>query len=148
MKTLSFSILNVFVSKRAFVTIRTPRFSSCFVTSLTMSASSAGKMDGPYSTTVTYTPKSHSIDAHSIPITPPPTISSDFGKLSNCNAWSEFSTYCPSIVNPAIPRGFEAVAMTTFVGTSISFSSPLDISTDIVPGIGEKIDGPKIRPVP
>ncbi len=58
-------------------------------------------------------------------------------------------TCVPSIVKPGSERGREPVAMITFFGISISFSSPLFISTETVPpGDGEKIDGPNILPVP
>ncbi len=98
--------------------------------------------------TVTSTPKSHSMEAHSIPMTPPPTISMEAGSCSSSSASSDDSTFSPSSSSPGSDLDLEPVAMMTFFGMSISFSSPFAISTETVPGIGEKIDGPRIRPIP
>src|SRR5690606_29264939 len=101
-----------------------------------------------YSNTVTSTPKSASKDAHSTPITPPPIIRTEEGKLSHSKEWSEVTILTPSGTNPGRALGRDPVAISTYLGTSIVFSLPSSYSTEIVPGNGEKMLGPKIRPNP
>ncbi len=52
------------------------------------------------------------------------------------------------MLKPFNVRGLEPVAIIKFLGMSISFSEPSSNSTETVPAVGEKIDGPKIVPVP
>lgn len=97
--------------------------------------------------TVTFTPKSASIDAHSTPIAPPPAIRIDAGSSSISSASSDVITYSPSTANPGRTRGREPVAMIKFFGRSISLSAPAP-SIETVPATGEKMEGPRILPVP
>src|SRR5699024_11800218 len=76
-----------------------------------MVMSSVGKIWSAYSRTVTFTPKSASMDAHSIPITPPPTIKIDVGKVFIFKASVELITVEPSMSRPGNVLGFEPVAI-------------------------------------
>lgn len=52
------------------------------------------------------------------------------------------------LLNPAKIFGLEPVAIINCFGISMSFSSPFAYSTETVPGRGEKMEGPSIRPYP
>ena len=98
--------------------------------------------------TVTSTPKSTSIEAHSMPITPPPIIVIEDGSAFINRAPSDVITDFSSTSSPGNDLGFDPVAITRFFRINISFSLPLSISTEIVPGIGENMEAPSILPVP
>ncbi len=139
---------NVSGSTFAPVTILIPFFVNSFSISLEISRSSVGKMRSAYSITVILTPKSFSMDAHSIPMTPPPTIIMDWGRRSSSNASSDVRIYVPSASKPGSIFGLEPIAIINCFGISMSFSSPFAYSTETVPGRGEKMEGPSIRPYP
>src|SRR5690625_4524330 len=113
------SLVKLSANKLAFVINIIPFFSSCFCAAWEMVMSSVGKIWSAYSRTVTFTPKSASMDAHSIPITPPPTIKIDVGKVFIFKASVELITVEPSMSRPGNVLGFEPVAIKTFSARSL-----------------------------
>src|SRR5699024_2521798 len=83
---------NVSGSTWADLTKTTPLCCNCFSASRTTSQSSVGNIQSEYSIIVTSTPKSASSDAHSLPMTPPPTIMMYCEKFCICNASSDVMT--------------------------------------------------------
>ncbi len=123
-----------------------PRLAKLRETTLATSSSQPGRILGRPSSTVTFTPRSASIEANSQPMAPPPITAADFGRVGMASTSSEVRTYLPSTSNPGIVLGTDPAARITLAASSVTESpgvpSPAEAaSTTTRPS-------PRYRPVP
>ena len=88
----------------------------------TTSGSQKSSIDGRFSTTVTRVPSAANIDAYSMPITPAPTTTMEFGTCSSRRTLSESSTRASSNSTCDGRAGLVPVARTIFSAVTVLWS--------------------------
>ena len=97
--------------------------------------SQPGRILGSASSTVTWAPRSASIDANSQPMAPPPMTTAVPGSWGMARTSSEVSTIVPSTSKPGIVRGTEPAARIT-ASPVTSNASPAVARVDADPVAG------------
>ncbi len=134
--TLTFAPETPIDSNFTSVLILIPRLVSSLVNSLLTSSSSRGKMRGNSSMIVTSTPYEFQIVANSTPIDPPPTITTEAGRVSCMIASTYVTIFFPSIFTlgsiaalaPVATMKFFALSSVTLPSLSVTFNVSFDLN--------------------